>query len=243
MALMMDKHGREGFALFCAMLCAAKSQSNEGVFDQQPSVIAAMIRWPLAAYQNALTVLLRKTDWLEVDYANVLIIRSYAKWNAWGGNREGAGRKSSANQVGTKTQSKGVTPASVSDSVSGTKATTTTPPPPAWATALAKEIQSHVHEQLGKVIQDSQLDKWARALVSLTRSRSLDPVPSEDDVATVVRWGMNDYEVRGTWAGWAAQIQSPPSADKFAKIKAAMNRPSGKATVKVSDKVSEEYRR
>jgi hypothetical protein len=101
----------------------------------------------------------------------------------------------------------------------------TKPPPPAWAVELADEIRSHVRKQIGKVVQDSQLEKWARALESLTRSRSLDPKPSPEEVASVVRWGINDHEVRGSWAGWAQQILSPPNADKFAKIRAAMNRP------------------
>jgi hypothetical protein len=108
------------------------------------------------------------------------------------------------------------------------KSKNTKPPPPAWAVELADEIRSHVRKQIGKVVQDSQLEKWARALVSLTRSTSLDPKPSPDEVARVVRWGINDHEVRGSWAGWAQQIQSPPNADKFAKIKAAMNKPKPK---------------
>lgn len=123
-ALMLTKHGREAFALYTTLLCAAKSQANEGVFDQQPAVIAALIRWPLAAYQNALATLQHYTNWTGLDPTTKgLAIRSYAKWNAWGGNRDGAGRKPSANQDGIKLQSKPATPASAS--VSGTKTTTT----------------------------------------------------------------------------------------------------------------------
>lgn len=129
--LIHHPRGRDAFALFVGLLCAAKVQGNEGVFLHEPFLIASLCRWPMEAFDDAFETLL-STEWVNVVDGKV-IIRNYKKWNAWGGKREGAGRKpkaqsrrnSSLNQNGKPSDSKPATP--VSDSDTGTNYSQSTP--------------------------------------------------------------------------------------------------------------------
>jgi len=101
-ALLQDSRGREAFALWCALLVAAKSQGNGGDFAGADEVVMAqLVRMPVKGYRAALTTLRDRTDWLD-DSATVRI-RSWAKWNAGegsgrGGPRPGAGRPRSVQE-------------------------------------------------------------------------------------------------------------------------------------------------
>lgn len=122
--LMLTQTGREALALWTALLCLAKAQDNGGVFNQKDAVVAALVRWPAEAFRRALVTLCENTNWIERDDGtSAWTIRNYAKWNSWGGNRGGAGRKSSCNQDGIKFQSKVHVP--VTDTDTGTNYTHT----------------------------------------------------------------------------------------------------------------------
>ncbi len=99
--LCQSSAGREAFALFVALLIAAKDLNNGGEFAQSEAVIAALISWPKEAYRKALATLLAVPgEWVLKD-AKAIRIRSFEKWNAgWGGSRDGAGRPQQRNQVG-----------------------------------------------------------------------------------------------------------------------------------------------
>ena len=125
--LCQTPEGREAYALFTALLMAAKDQDNGGKFTQDSAVLAMMVRWPLDAFRKALAILQDKTNWLIVD-ASLVQIRSYKKWNSWGGNRDGAGRpiktNSSDNQDAQLAESKSDVLAVVVDVVPKNKGTT-----------------------------------------------------------------------------------------------------------------------
>lgn len=133
--LMQTVDGRAAFALFCALLAAAKAQGNNGQFKHPPAVIAAMVRWPVGDFNPALVTLNTETNWVLCD-ASLVIIRSFKKWNSWGGERNQAGRKSaikmdsSAPQDARKDDSTGRVPVSVTDSVPEVTTTTTAALPP-----------------------------------------------------------------------------------------------------------------
>jgi hypothetical protein len=123
-ALLQDSSGIQAFAVFCLLLMAAKVQDNGGKFTQSHAVVATMARLPVETFSVGLATLRERTDWIVAD-AKSITIRSYRKWNSWGGSREGAGRKPSVNQDAIKLQSKPDVPASVSVPV--VKALTTKP--------------------------------------------------------------------------------------------------------------------
>lgn len=128
--LMQDDSGRQAFALFCAMLAAAKAQDNGGRFEQASVIVAVMVRWPLHEFNIALKDLAARTDWVTVT--TTITIRSFKKWNSWGGKRDSSGApngnqnackiQSENNQDAPKIQSNMDMPVSVS--VSDLKATT-----------------------------------------------------------------------------------------------------------------------
>lgn len=173
-ALVLDKQGRNAFGLYIAMLCAAKSQANEGVFDQQPAIIAALIRWPLAAYKSALATLCNRTNWiLQSTSGKGFTIRNYAKWNAWGGNREGAGRKSSGNQDAPLDESRVRVPASdsVSKDITTSGASAPKPRKPHWSEPHGSKLarlegcpKSGPWSYLGKLAREHTQDAVLMAL-------------------------------------------------------------------------------
>lgn len=125
--LLQDSSGIQAYSVFCLLLMAAKVQDNGGTFNHSTAVIAAMVRLPVEAFKVGLATLLSRTDWIIAD-ANTVTIRSYKKWNSWGGARDKAGRKPSANQDAIKPQPKVDVPVSVS--VSNTTTTLTPPATP-----------------------------------------------------------------------------------------------------------------
>lgn len=104
-ALCQTPEGREAVALFCSLLMAAKTQENDGRFDGPEAVVAMLVRWPLASFQSALDALSGKTDWLSVQGDGSFTIRSFKKWNSWGGKRESSGAPN-GNQNASKIQSR-----------------------------------------------------------------------------------------------------------------------------------------
>lgn len=105
-ALLIDSSGIQAYAVFTLLLVAAKVQDNGGVFRHPPSVVAMMLRMPLDAFTAGVATLLERTDWVARD-ATSITIRSWSKWNSWGGSRPNAGRKSSRNQARATLESSG----------------------------------------------------------------------------------------------------------------------------------------
>lgn len=128
MGLMQTSAGRDAFALFCALLAAAKAQDNKGSFKHPAPVVAAIIRWPVAEYKAALATLCADTNWVSCG-EHVVTIRSFKKWNSWGGKREQDESKITpkmeprSQQDCSKSGAKPATPVSVT--VSDTNKTTT----------------------------------------------------------------------------------------------------------------------
>lgn len=143
-ALLQDADGREAFALWCALLVAAKVQRNTGDFTaQQPAVLAALVRFPVKALQAGIATLRGRTNWLEPG--DGVKIRSWAKWNdtegpGRGGARPGAGRPKSKDEsdgiqkrnqtAALNTEANSNVRASVSVSVSDSEIPTPLPPSP-----------------------------------------------------------------------------------------------------------------
>lgn len=128
MGLMQTSAGRDAFALFCALLAAAKAQDNKGAFKHPPPVVAAIIRWPVTEYEAALATLCADTNWVSCG-EQVVTIRSFKKWNSWGGKREQDAPKIDPRlqQDGSKSGAKQATPVSVSVSVPASNDQTTLP--------------------------------------------------------------------------------------------------------------------
>lgn len=103
--LMETAPGRAAFAAFVALLMAAKAQRNGGTFRESIEVVAKLCRWRARDLTNALAVIdeackkNNNSPWV-VRSRDQIIIRNYLKWNklseTWGGQRVGAGRKSTA---------------------------------------------------------------------------------------------------------------------------------------------------
>lgn len=90
--------GKQAIACFVALIAAAKVQANDGAFRDNPASIAMMIRWPLNDYCESIQYLIRCKWVIKDSRAKTIRIKSYSKWNSWGGKRENAGRKSRFNQ-------------------------------------------------------------------------------------------------------------------------------------------------
>lgn len=96
---MQTRAGRDAWALFVVLVTCAKSQRNDGVFPLDYNLISQLVRWPAADFKAALDHLITMPGRWVVKDANSLRIRSFRKWNSgWGGERKGAGRKSSGIQ-------------------------------------------------------------------------------------------------------------------------------------------------
>lgn len=116
------------------------------------------------------------------------------------------------------------------------------PPASPWAVSLASEIAAHVTAELGVVKSDKQVEAWAHDLERLTRSTVLVPQPNPTEIQAVVSWALQDRR-QGAWTGWAAQTRSAPDAERFARLRRAMDdckrAPNGNP--KVPTKVSPAY--
>lgn len=94
MTLCQTPEGQRAFALFCALLAAAKNLDNGGRFSAPLPVLAMTVRWSAPDFKCALECLLESTGRWVVGTLESFTLRSFVKWNkGWGGARKGSGRK------------------------------------------------------------------------------------------------------------------------------------------------------
>jgi hypothetical protein len=99
MELCQSADGQRAFALFCALLAAAKNLNNGGKFSGPLPVLAMTVRWNQVDFKFALEKLLEMGGRWVVGTTQDFTLRNFAKWNkGWGGARQGAGKPPKANQ-------------------------------------------------------------------------------------------------------------------------------------------------